>query len=52
MGVDQYDEWKRTLALLKLVALGEADAAAGRTVEQEDAFRRAEAAIDRAAADE
>jgi len=33
MGVDQYDEWTRTLALLKLVALGEADISAGRVVE-------------------
>ena len=49
MGVDQYDEWKRTLALLKLIALGEADISAGRVISQDEAFRRAEGAIPGAA---
>ncbi|RJO64389.1 MAG: type II toxin-antitoxin system Phd/YefM family antitoxin [Myxococcales bacterium] len=52
MGVEQYDEWKRTLTLLKLLAQGEADAKAGRVMDQTDAFRRAEAIVGRAAADE
>lgn len=52
MGIDQYDEWKRTLALLKLIALGEADIPAGRVIEQDLAFSRANAAIQRAVADE
>jgi prevent-host-death family protein len=52
MGVEQYDEWKRTLALLKLIAQGEADIPAGRLAEQGEALRRAEAQIQKAAADE
>jgi prevent-host-death family protein len=52
MGVAQYDEWKKALALLKILAMGESDVAAGRTVSQEEAFRRAEAALKRRAADE
>lgn len=52
MGAAQYDEWKRTMALLKLLATGDADIDAGRTVSQNDAFTRAEAALERAAADE
>ncbi len=51
MGVDQYDEWKRTLALLKLIAQGEADVSSGRVMDQDEAFRRAEAALQKAAAD-
>lgn len=51
MGVAQYDEWKRTLALLKLLAQSEADVSANRTLEQDEAFSRAEAAIQKAAAD-
>lgn len=52
MGVAQYDEWKRTLALLKLLAQSEADVSADRMIAQDDAFSRAEAAILKAAADE
>jgi len=51
MGVAQYDEWKRTLALLKILAQGEADVAANRVVDQAEAFRRAGAAIHRASSD-
>jgi PHD/YefM family antitoxin component YafN of YafNO toxin-antitoxin module len=43
MGIEQYDEWKRTLALLKLIAQGEADVPAGHMVKQGEAFCRAEA---------
>lgn len=52
MGVDQYDEWKRTLALLKLIAQGEADVPAGRMMDQETAFNRAETARRKAASNE
>ena len=52
MGIAQYDEWKREFALLKILALGEADVSSGRTVSQDEAFRRAEAVIQRAATDE
>ncbi len=51
MGVAQFNEWRRTLALLKMLAQGEADAAANRVVEQGVAFRRAEAAIRRTSGD-
>jgi prevent-host-death family protein len=52
MGVEQYDEWKRTLALLKLIAQGEADVSAGRMVKQGEVFRRAEAVMSKPDADE
>jgi prevent-host-death family protein len=48
MGVAQYTEWRRALALLKLLAQGEADIASKRVVDQAEAFRRAETAIHRA----
>jgi prevent-host-death family protein len=51
MGVAQYDEWKRTLALLKILAQGEADVAAKRVVDQAEAFRRAGTAVHRASGD-
>ena len=51
MGVAQYDEWKCTLALLKLLAQSEADVSANRLLEQGDAFSRADAAIQKVAAD-
>ncbi len=51
MGVTQYDEWRRTLALLKLLAQGEADVASHRVVEQREAFARAAAAARRASGD-
>ncbi len=37
------------MALLKLLAQGEADVEAGRTVKQSDVFRRARKAIERSA---
>jgi prevent-host-death family protein len=52
MGVDQYQEWRRTMALLKLAAQGEADIAAGRVVEQTETFERAKKAVRRASGDE
>jgi prevent-host-death family protein len=51
MGVAQYDEWKRTLALLKILAQGEADVTANRIVDQAEVFRRAGTAIRRASGD-
>ena len=47
MGVALYDRWRSTMALLKMLALAEADVEAGRTVTQAEAFRRAEAALER-----
>ena len=52
MGVEQYDEWKRTLALLKLIAQGEAEVAASRLIGQDVAFGRAKAGMQKAAAGE
>jgi prevent-host-death family protein len=47
MGVAQYTEWRRALALLKLLAQGEADIASKRVVDQAEAFRRAESCLQR-----
>ena len=49
MDATSYDQWRNSVALLKMVAQGEADLAAGRVVSQEDAFARADRAIDRLA---
>lgn len=38
--VDTYESWSKALLLLKLVAQGEADIAAGRVSSQADVFRR------------
>jgi hypothetical protein len=47
MDVAQYDRWRSTMALLKMLALAEADVEARRTVTQAEAFRRGEAALKR-----
>ena len=47
MGVEAYDRWQSAMALLKMLALAEADVAAGRTVPQATAFRRARGALTR-----
>jgi prevent-host-death family protein len=49
LGVEEYDHLRASLALLKLLAQGEADVGAGRTVGQREALRRARAALKRAA---
>ncbi len=49
MDVDTYDRWRSAMALLKLLAQGEADVDAGRTVKQSDVFRRAQRAIEQSA---
>ncbi len=51
MDVDTYDRWRAAMALLKLLAHGEADVRRGLTVKPADAFRRARRAIERAARD-
>jgi prevent-host-death family protein len=48
MDVETYDRWREAMALLKLLALGEADVTSGRTVSQKEALARAAAAIERA----
>ena len=48
MDVETYGRWRDAMALLKLVAQGEADVTAGRTVSQERALELAVAAIERA----
>ena len=47
MDVDTYDRWRAAMALLKLLAQGEADVEAGRTVKQSDVFRKGRRAIER-----
>ena len=51
MDVDTYDRWRSSMTLLKLLAQGEVDVGAGRTVKQSDVFRRARKAIERSASD-
>jgi len=52
MDVDTYDRWRSAMTLLKLLAQGEADVEAGRSVKQSDVFRRARKAIDRSASND
>ena len=51
MGVAQYTEWRHALALLKLLAQGEADIGVKRIVDHAEAFRRAKGSLSRAAGD-
>ena len=48
MDVATYDRWKQAAVLMKLIAQGEADVAADRTLSEKEAFARAERAIERA----
>jgi prevent-host-death family protein len=52
MDVETYDQWRKAMALLKALALGEADVSAGRVLPQKRAFKRAARAIRTAAGDE
>ena len=45
MDVDTYDRWQDALVILKLVAQGETDVAAGRVVPQREAIAAARAVI-------
>ena len=51
MDVESYDRWRSSMALLKMLALGETDVERGRTVKQAEAFRRARKEIARSAGD-
>ena len=51
MDVESYDRWRSSMALLKMLALGEADVERGRTVKQAETFRRARKEIERSAGD-
>ncbi len=51
MDVEQYEKWRAALAMLRIVAQSEADAAAGRLVPQDEVFKRARAALKRALRD-
>jgi prevent-host-death family protein len=48
MGVEEYDRLQSALALLKIVQHSESDVRTGRTVPQEEVFRRIEVIIDEA----
>ena len=52
MDAESYDRWRSAAALLKIIAQGEADVAAGRLVSQDEAFERAARVIDRAERDD
>jgi len=45
MDIHDYERWRKAMAMLKLLALGEADVQAGRLVSFDEAFSRAERAI-------
>ena len=49
--MDTYDGGRSAMALLELLAQGEADVERGWTVEQTEAFRRARRAIERTTED-
>ncbi len=49
MDVQTYDRWRSAMALLKIVSQAEADVWRGRAVPQAEAFRRAGAALRKAA---
>ncbi len=51
MDVGTYDRWRRSLSMLKLLAISEADVESGRTVSQEDALKRAASALEKAGSD-
>jgi prevent-host-death family protein len=51
MDVDTYDRWRSAMALLKLLALAEADVEGGRVVRQADALRRAAGVLKQARRD-
>ena len=48
MGVEEYDRLQSALALLKIIQHSEADVRNGRTVPQEEVFRRVEVIIEEA----
>ena len=48
MDVETYGRWRNALALLKILAQGEAAVAARKVVSQKEAFRRALVALDKA----
>ena len=52
MGVEQYDSWKRSMVLLKLLALGEADISNDSLIRQDDVFDRVKSIIEKVASDE
>ncbi len=45
MDVETYDDWRRTLSLLKILACSDADVRAGRVMEPGEAFERARRAV-------
>jgi prevent-host-death family protein len=49
MDVETYDRWRDAMALLKVLAQSEGDVAAGNTVSQKEAFKRAGVGIRKAA---
>ena len=48
MGVEEYDRLQSALALLKIIQLSEGDVRNGRTIPQDEAFRRIEILIEEA----
>ncbi|MBI4475243.1 MAG: type II toxin-antitoxin system Phd/YefM family antitoxin [Acidobacteria bacterium] len=45
MGVEEYDQLQNSIAILKLVARAENEIRSGKTIPQEDVFRRMDAVI-------
>jgi prevent-host-death family protein len=46
LGVGQYDAWRKALALMKIIAIGEAEIARGETATLEEVSAAAKRAID------
>jgi PHD/YefM family antitoxin component YafN of YafNO toxin-antitoxin module len=51
MGVEEYDRLQNALSLLKILQHSEADVTKGRTLSQDEVFRRTEAIIEEAKRD-
>jgi prevent-host-death family protein len=52
MDVATYDQWRESLALARILSLGEADITQGRTLSHDEVFRRARRAIERSLRDD
>jgi prevent-host-death family protein len=52
MDVKQYDQWRQTLAMLKIIAMGEAEIARGEVIPLKEAFQRTEEILKRNLPDE
>jgi len=52
IGVEEYDKWRNTVAMLKIASQSEADIREGRVISNREAFKRLAETIRRAEADD